>query len=89
VLLDYAYGTALSLGNTSDEINLAFDGLLVDRVTYVTSAWSTATATGVSSSLRAASTTATGNDSVGNWCKSTSVFYGTDKGTPGSPNDPC
>lgn len=82
VTLAYAYGTAITLANTSDWVALRdANGATVDSV-----AWSTAPPAGASRGVKdaAADNTAMGGT---NWTTQTSVFGSGDKGTPGAAND--
>ncbi len=93
--VDYVYPRgSFQLANTSDEIQLVMDGVLVDEVWYGQNAPSgdrgPGVSTGTSTALNPAVTAdATANDLGVNWCYSSSTYGGSDQGTPGEPNDTC
>jgi hypothetical protein len=88
VTVDYAYGSALGLANTSDELVLSFGSTTFDTIVWDDGA-TFPDGTGVSSSLDPASTDETLNDDGGNWCDATSTYGDGDLGTPGAVNDSC
>jgi Lamin Tail Domain len=77
----YQYGT-FSLGNGSDELDIVAYGVLLDRITWISSF----AAGGVSKELSVNHRTAAQNDSASNWCSAVSPFGAGDLGTPGLPN---
>ena len=90
VAVDYAYKSAFTLSNSSDEIIvLDVKGRLVDKIEYSkTKFWPLAA--GVAASFRHPTNTAGfTNDVAGNWCKEKAAWSGSkgDKGSPGAaPN---
>ena len=84
--VDYEYGAQMAISNGDDEVIVAFDGLLIDRVAWV-GGWPWVT--GHSIELDNGSLNATTNNNQTAWC-STSVRYGDgDFGTPGIGNNGC
>ena len=81
--VDAAFGDALTLANTSDEIILEVSGVgEIDRVEYNTSTWPNPTG----KSMMLTDTTADNNVGA-NWTTSTLVYGNKNqKGTPNSPN---
>lgn len=81
--VDAAFGDALTLSNTSDEIILEVSGVgEIDRVEYNTTTWPNPTG----KSMMLTDTTAD-NNSGSNWAASTLVYGDKNqKGTPNSPN---
>jgi hypothetical protein len=85
---DYVYAEAeLRLSNGSDQVTLAFAGILVDEVAYDDDF---PDKDGRSLSLDPGRGSVSLNDDPDSWCSGDSD-YGTDgnRGTPGSVNDPC
>ncbi|MBI4179304.1 lamin tail domain-containing protein [bacterium] len=81
--VDAAYGDAITLSNTSDEIILEVSGVgEIDRVEYNTTAWPNPSG----KSMMLTDTAADNNDGS-NWTASTLVYGNKNqKGTPNSPN---
>lgn len=87
VTANYAYGTAMDLANSGDELVLTVGSTVIDRVAY-TSSWPRAA--GVSMQLDPTAHTHTANDSAASWCRSTQPYGSVaDKGTPGRANTTC
>ncbi len=82
----YAYGGAMDLGNSGDELTLAFLGVEIDRVAWVAGWPSTA---GRSMELSRTKLDATSNNSSGSWCDGSVVFGSGDRGSPGRISDGC
>ena len=81
VTVQYAYGTAITLANTSDWVTLKDGtGATIDSV-----AWTSTTA----GAARGVKDPSADNASVGgaNWQTATSVYNTVDRGTPGKQND--
>ena len=88
VTVDYAFGSAMDLGNGDDELYLAYDGLVIDGLAWDGgSDWPDPS--GASLTLDPALEDAASNDDGDHWCEATSPFGSGDLGTPGAPNDPC
>jgi uncharacterized protein len=85
VVVDYDYGSSLTLGNGADELVLDCAGQ-IDRIEWTGSApWPDPT--GASMSLSEGSLLA--NHVGANWCVASSSYGAGDLGTPGDVNDPC
>ena len=86
----YVYASAaLGLEDVEDGVILTYEGVEIDRVVY-TVGWPVGS--GASMTLSAGAKTTTANDVPSAWCNGTSLIGGipgSDKGTPGAPNDPC
>ncbi len=87
VSVTYPYGGAMDLGNSADELTIAFDGVEIDRVAWLTSGWPAIA--GKSMQLGLAKLDATLNDLGESWCVGKATFGAGDKGTPGLVNDGC
>ena len=93
VTVDYAYGTAINLGNADDELILQDTlGVEIDRVEYTDAAFPDIT--GRSLSLDFSAGTYPGDNNVGSsWCASPNFFLSPfgcgDYGTPGAANPSC
>lgn len=90
VEVDFAYGTAMSLTNTSDKIVLSWSGVTIDKVVYGAGT-SFVAATGRSLSLDPLKVDALANDDGANWCPApdSAVLPSGDFGTPGAANPSC
>jgi hypothetical protein len=88
VELDYAYGTGVTLANTSDTVRIKAGILTVDYVTYDSI---NLKSEGASRTLDPAFSTANSNDSGIHWCLAKTFLDGMagDRGTPGKANDLC
>jgi hypothetical protein len=90
VTMAFAYGTALTLGNSNTDVVtlLGSDGsTVIDAVTYGTTAGSGWTITsGRSKSLRPAFLDDVANNTAANWCAGGPSFGRGDFGTPGAAN---
>lgn len=86
VAVDVAYGTAIVLANSSDEVILEDGDVIVDEVWYDTSFPGVA---GASMTLDPAAMHAVDNDDAANWCAGSAAYGLGDLGTPGTPNLPC
>jgi subtilisin-like proprotein convertase family protein len=87
VAVNYAYGTAMNLANSGDELVLTVGGTQIDRVAYG-SGWPRAA--GAALQLGPANHTHTANDSAASWCLATQAYGSvSDKGTPGRANTAC
>ncbi len=88
VSVDYSFGSAMSLGNGSDDLILSAGGVTFDQV-----AWDNGSTfpdpNGVSMSLDPDTGDASTNDDGASWCESTSSYGLGDLGTPGAANDSC
>ncbi|MSP25124.1 MAG: lamin tail domain-containing protein [Myxococcales bacterium] len=87
IAVDYAFGTALNLGNDADDLVIASMGTVVDL-----SAWDGVglDPNGKSRSLNPKFLTAAQNDDDTNFCVATSMIAGSiDFGTPSAANDAC
>ena len=80
--------SSFSLGNTDDEIVLAYRGTTFDTVVYDDGA-TFPDGTGASASLDPSARNATANDDGSNWCLATTPYGDGDLGTPGAANDSC
>jgi len=86
VTLDYAYPSEFVLGNTGDEIELLFDEVVIDRMTYGFEQ----VVAGRALSLDPGALDASDNDVAENWCPAPGgVLPGGDYGTPGAANPAC
>jgi hypothetical protein len=85
-LVDYVYGSAMSLANSADQIVIEIDGVVVDAVAYDAAF---PLAVGASMSLDPGATTATANDTAANWCESTQPMTDGDRGSPRAAAAPC
>ena len=89
VAVDYAYGTSLELGNTSDRVTLECGGAVIDGVVW-DDALGWPDGTGKAMSLDPAAIDAVENDAVGNWCDASEPYGdGANLGSPGAANPPC
>ena len=84
-LVDYVYGSGMSLTNSSDEVVLMVGTDVIDQVVYDGSFPS---GTGRAIELVGAQTAA-GNDDPAAWCVSDSTLADGDFGTPGAAAGPC
>jgi hypothetical protein len=82
--VDVNYGSSLTLANTNIDLSLSVAGSNMDSVSFTTMP------DGASFALSASHADPTANDTVANWCTSTTV-YGTagNKGTPSAANADC
>ena len=87
VNLDYVYGSAMSLGNGTDELYIYNSSDFIDIVMWDNGA-TFPDPSGASISLNPG-TNATDNDDGSNWCEATSSYGDGDLGTPGFDNDAC
>jgi hypothetical protein len=89
VVCDYEYGY-MTLGNTTDELILDFDGLVIDEVWYDENAgWPRATSGSLNLDPNAFFLD---NNDPNNWCNSPATspeIPNGDEATPGSPNVDC
>lgn len=89
--LDYEYGYDFKLDNDFDEVILEDGNVIIDQVLYdERSDWYIPK--GRSLGLDASAYDAFLNDVPSNWCQAITAIppgTGTDKGTPGLPNDSC
>lgn len=84
--VDFAYGGGFTLANgSSDEVELRFGDLLVDRVTFIFDIANR----GKSRSLSADAYDAEANDLGPNYCNGEGVYGDGDEGTPGAMNPIC
>jgi hypothetical protein len=89
VTLDYTWGEgALSLGNGNDAIQLFWDELLLDKVSWDNDG-PFPNEGGASMSLDPDSIDTDLNNDGSNWCAASSAYGDGDLGTPGAENDPC
>lgn len=82
----YGFGTAYSLTNTGDRVQLSCAGAVVDEVVYLDT-WPFAEGAGMQ--LSSASLDAAANDAQGSWCTATAAYGVGDLGTPGQTNAAC
>lgn len=87
VKVDYAYGGAMSLTNTEDEVILEFGGVTIDEVAYNAKAWKIPV--GAALELDPMATDHTFNDTPVAWCPSVSPLPGGDTGSPATANGNC
>ena len=87
VNLDYVYGSAMSLGNGTDELYIYNSSEFIDIVMWDNGA-TFPDPSGASISLNPG-TNSTDNDDGSNWCEATSSYGDGDLGTPGFDNDVC
>jgi hypothetical protein len=85
----YDYGDGYALANRSDEIEIACNGTLIDRV-----AWTGRVRAGYTFSLDPMSTSADANDVMDAFCYGVESYSGgaeifADHGSPGAENPPC
>jgi len=91
VFAAYEY-SGFTLGNTSDQIVLSFQGVEIDRFNYDLSTYSPAlTGRALSLDPNLGDPDPTANDLGSNWCGSSNPLTspGSDFGTPGGVNDDC
>ena len=87
-VVDYKYASStFRLNNTTDQIYLANDTVVVDSVSY--DATTFPSVAGVSLSLDSTALDTTSNDDGSNWCEGSTRYGAGDLGTPGGTNDPC
>ncbi|GEM_PF-1969825 len=86
--VSYHYPPGLLLGNASDGLVLAFQGIIVDQVFWDDGA-TFPDPGGASMSLDPSRYSHTLNDQGINWCTATTQMADGDLGTPGLPNPPC
>ncbi len=92
---DYAYGSSITLGNTSDAVILRYDGLEIDAVRYDSSAGAPnrfpSPANGHSIRLSGSGAPPSLDNSLGsNWCVELLATYSEGEyGTPGAANAAC
>ncbi|MEM6697379.1 MAG: lamin tail domain-containing protein, partial [Bacteroidota bacterium] len=84
----YQYGRDIILSNTSDEVIIECNGVVIDSVGYDNGATFPDQA-GASISLNPENLNASDNDNGANWCEASSAYGDGDLGTPGTANDPC
>ena len=88
LLIQYEYGSQMTLSNADDEIILSNDGGMIDMV-----AWDDGQTfpdpTGASMSLDPNNYSDTDNDNGSFWCEATSSYGAGDLGTPGLANGAC
>ena len=77
------YGSALQLANTGFNMSITAAATLVDAVNLGTMP------PDVSLALKQSMLDATANDSLTNWCNSTTTYGAGGKGTPGATNSDC
>jgi hypothetical protein len=85
-MVDYIYGSAMSLGNSADQILVEHEGVVLDEV-----AWDAAfpLVAGASMELAATATDPLANDAASVWCASSSLLADGDYGTPGAEPGGC
>ena len=83
--MNYAYGNALSLSNSGDQIDVVWAGEVVDSFVYEPEGF--VIESGISLQLGSESLSATANDSSESWCSSLAATGETS--TPGAPNGSC
>ena len=93
VTVGYAYGTALSMSNSTTAsvvITISHLGQVLDSVTYQSSkaGWPPI-GNGAAYELAPSSLSATGNDVGSHWCLASSAFGKGDLGSPGAANPEC
>ncbi|GMV40003.1 MAG: hypothetical protein AMXMBFR64_17190 [Myxococcales bacterium] len=86
LIVDYAYGADLVLGNGGDTLFIAY-GKVVDSVTWTFPAFPGFE--GRAMQLAPEHHSAVANDLASSWCGATAVYGAGDFGTPGAPNTPC
>ena len=84
--VDYVYGSAMSLTNSTDTIALRWNGELIDSVTYGSGFPLVA---GAAMSLRPSVTDGTGNDGSSAWCRETAALGNGDFGSPRTATASC
>jgi len=84
--VDYIYGSAMSLGNSADQIIVELDGVLLDEV-----AWDDGfpLVAGAAMELAASATDPASNDAPSAWCASATPLSDGDFGTPGAAPGAC
>lgn len=82
----YGFGTAYSLTNTGDRVELACGGATIDEVVYLDTWPFTA---GAAMQLSSAALDAVANDAQGSWCTATAAYGVGELGTPGQANGGC
>ena len=89
IVVDYVYGTDLSLDNGFDSISLrAPNGDVIDRIEW--NAGFFPLAAGRSSTVDPSAEDFVGNDNSINWCLSSATIPGSsEQGTPGTANENC
>ena len=88
VMVDYVYGTDLTLGNGEDELVLSSEERVIDEVVYSDdSPW--VDPGGASLTLAPSARDASANDDPTSWCEAVSPYGEGDLGTPGAANDRC
>jgi len=86
IAVDYAYGSALALGNGSDNLVLTCNGTEIDRIDWDGGPnWPDPNG----ASMNLDETFLMDNNVGANWCEATTVMPNADLGTPGAVNDPC
>jgi hypothetical protein len=85
-LVDYVYGSAMSLGNTSDEIIAERDGTVLDVVSWDASY---PLVSGAAMEVISATTDPATNDDPMAWCSSATPLSDGDFGTPGQQPGAC
>lgn len=87
VAVDYAYGSAMTLNNTTpDALRIARAGAEVDAVSWG-AGWPRVA--GRAMNLDSGVVAAAGNDGPGAWCAAFAQYNGQDYGTPGAANGAC
>lgn len=82
----YGFGTAYSLTNTGDRVELACGGATIDEVLYLET-WPYGE--GFAMQLSVAALDAAANDAPGSWCAATAAYGVGELGTPGQANGAC
>ncbi|HYC00064.1 MAG TPA: lamin tail domain-containing protein [Candidatus Limnocylindrales bacterium] len=84
--VDYVYGPAMSLTNSSDAVVLVWQGFVVDSVAYGAGFPLTP---GAAMSLRPSRADAAANDAATAWCRETAPLGNGDFGSPGARTVSC
>ena len=85
---DYVFTGSNSLGNSSDELVIEANGLVIDEIAWDNGA-TYPDPSGATMTLDAAFQDSISNDDGANWCVATSSYGDGDLGTPGAINDTC
>jgi subtilisin-like proprotein convertase family protein len=85
--VDYVYGTAMNLSNTSDVIEILSGTTSIDRVAYDSVGFSLGV--GRATSLSMVMHDASSNDVGTSWCRASATFGAGDFGTPSMENPTC
>jgi hypothetical protein len=86
VPVDYEYGSAMYLSNTSDELVLSNGVVDLDDVIW-DGTWGVSS--GYALQVSPGAMDATSNDDVANWCAATTMYGASNYGTPGDFNVSC